>query len=95
MAISAPVDYRPLDDINADLCDIRDRLGTLESTVYAAPHAVTPLSPDLTLKQAKAAMSAGIDRYIDLGIIDIDTITRIARLLIVERVTVAEREGRL
>ena len=90
-----PVDYRPIDEINSDLCDIRDRLSAVESVVYkpARPEAV-PTRQE-RLDSAQAAIREAADIYIDLGVIDEDVLTRIAHMLIVERVVLATREGRI
>ena len=94
-AAPQPIDYRPIDEINADLCDIRDRLNAVEAALYQ-PTAPTPIkSRERTLKDAEQALRRGIDAYIELGVIDNDVLTSIARHLVAERIAVAEREGRL
>lgn len=85
--------YDLADGIETDLRDIRERLSTLESHVYDKPQPTPLPSRERTLDAAQAAIRTGIDRYIDLGIIDADIITRLAHMIACERIALAEKEG--
>ena len=87
--------YDLADDLETSLSRALERTSALERVVYTpTPLAAVPTREE-RLDAAQAAIRDGIDHYIALGIIDADVITRLAHMLTIERIAVAEKEGRL
>lgn len=87
--------YDRADDLETGLSKACERISALESVVYTKPQPTPLPSRERTLDAAQAAIRSGIDRYIDLGIIDADIITRLAHMIACERIALAEKEGRI